>query len=95
MTDTTAIIVAEEPSTSGVSWPAIIAGAVASLALTLVLLTLGTGLGLAVVSPAWANEAFPAERSTSQAAFSCSSSRQWLQRSAVTSPAVLAPSGRA
>lgn len=55
MTDTTAIIVAEEPSTSGVSWPAIIAGAVASLALTLVLLTLGTGLGLAVVSP-WANE---------------------------------------
>ena len=43
-----------EPSVSGVSWPAIAAGAVASLALTLVLLALGTGLGLSVVSP-WGN----------------------------------------
>jgi hypothetical protein len=43
-----------EPSVSGVSWPAIAAGAVASLALTLVLLSLGTGLGLAAVSP-WGN----------------------------------------
>jgi hypothetical protein len=43
-----------EPSVSGVSWPAIAAGAVASLALTLVLLSLGTGLGLSVVSP-WGN----------------------------------------
>ena len=43
-----------EPSVSGVSWPAIAAGAVASLALTLVLLSLGTGLGLSAVSP-WGN----------------------------------------
>jgi hypothetical protein len=49
------VAVVAEPSTSGVSWPAIVAGALASLALTLVMLTLGTGLGLAVVSP-WGNE---------------------------------------
>jgi hypothetical protein len=36
---------------SGVSWAAIAAGAVASLALTLVLLSFGAGLGLAAVSP--------------------------------------------
>lgn len=40
-----------EPSVSGVSWPAVAAGAVASCALTLVLLAFGTGLGLSVVSP--------------------------------------------
>jgi hypothetical protein len=40
-----------EPSVSGVSWAAVSAGAVASLALTLVLLSLGSGLGLAAVSP--------------------------------------------
>ena len=45
---------AVEPSVSGVSWAAIAAGAVASLALTLVLLSFGTGLGLASVSP-WGN----------------------------------------
>src|SRR3979409_1040085 len=43
-----------EPSVSGVSWAAVLAGAVASLALTLVLLSLGAGLGFSVVSP-WAN----------------------------------------
>lgn len=48
-------IVVTEPPIAVVSWPAVIAGAVVSLALTLVLLTLGTGLGLAVVSP-WQNE---------------------------------------
>src|SRR3954453_19333002 len=42
-----------EPSISGVSWPAVAAGAVASCALTLVLIAFGTGLGLSVVSP-WA-----------------------------------------
>lgn len=46
--------VADEPSVSGVSWPAVAAGAVASLALTLVLIAFGTGLGLSVVSP-WGN----------------------------------------
>jgi hypothetical protein len=42
-----------EPSVSGVSWAAVSAGAVVSLALTLVLIAFGTGLGLSVVSP-WA-----------------------------------------
>ena len=40
-----------EPPISAVAWPAIAAGAVVSLALTLVLLAFGTGLGLSVVSP--------------------------------------------
>jgi hypothetical protein len=43
-----------EPSVSGVSWAAVLAGAVASCAVTLVLLSLGTGLGLSAVSP-WGN----------------------------------------
>jgi hypothetical protein len=42
-----------EPSVAGVSWPAVAAGAIASCALTLVLLSFGVGLGLSVVSP-WA-----------------------------------------
>ncbi len=45
---------AVEPSVSGISWAAVLAGAVASCALTLVLLSLGAGLGLSIVSP-WAN----------------------------------------
>src|SRR4030088_1410409 len=52
--DELAIDDAAEPSVSGVSWAAVLAGAVASLALTLVLLSLGAGLGFSVVSP-WAN----------------------------------------
>jgi hypothetical protein len=40
-----------EPAISGVSWPAVTAGAVVSCALTLVLLAFGIGLGLSVVSP--------------------------------------------
>src|ERR1700744_4368415 len=40
-----------EPSVPGVSWAAVAAGAVASLALTLVLLSFGAGVGFAVVSP--------------------------------------------
>jgi hypothetical protein len=43
-----------EPSVPGVSWAAVFAGAVASLALTLVLLSFGAGMGFSVVSP-WAN----------------------------------------
>ena len=43
-----------EPSIPGVSWAAVVAGTVASLALTLVLLSFGAGMGLAVVSP-WGN----------------------------------------
>jgi hypothetical protein len=34
-----------EPAVSGVSWAAVMAGAVASLALTLVLLSFGAGMG--------------------------------------------------
>lgn len=44
----------------GVSWGAVIAGAVAATALTLILLILGTGIGFASVSP-WANEGASAE----------------------------------
>jgi hypothetical protein len=43
-----------EPSVPGVSWAAVAAGAVASLALTLVLLSFGVGMGFSVVSP-WGN----------------------------------------
>lgn len=43
-----------ELPTSGVSWAAILAGALASLSLTLVLLWFGTGMGFSVVSP-WSN----------------------------------------
>jgi hypothetical protein len=52
LTEPPAVIV--EPSVSGVSWAAVLAGGIASCALTLVLLSLGTGLGLAAVSP-WGN----------------------------------------
>src|SRR6202007_675423 len=38
-------------TTSGVSWAAVIAGAAASCALTLLLLSFGAGMGFAVVSP--------------------------------------------
>jgi hypothetical protein len=40
-----------ELPTSGVSWAAVLAGALAALALTLVLLWFGTGMGFSVVSP--------------------------------------------
>jgi hypothetical protein len=43
-----------EPSVAGISWAAVLAGAIASCALTLVLLSLGAGLGFSVVSP-WSN----------------------------------------
>ena len=43
-----------EDSTSGVAWPAIIGGAFAAAALSLVLLAVGSGFGLASVSP-WSN----------------------------------------
>lgn len=43
-----------EPSVPGVSWAAVLAGAAASCALTLVLLAFGAGVGFSVVSP-WGN----------------------------------------
>jgi len=45
---------APETSGSGVAWPAIVGGAFAAIALTLLLVTLGSGFGLASVSP-WPN----------------------------------------
>jgi hypothetical protein len=57
MTDTVVVTpttAPDEPAISGVCWAAVAAGAVASLALTLVLLAFGTGLGLSAVSP-WSN----------------------------------------
>lgn len=41
----------QQPSTSAVSWGAILAGAAAAAALSLILLILGTGLGLSSISP--------------------------------------------
>jgi hypothetical protein len=46
--------VVEESHDSAANWPAIIAGALASVATTLILLAFATGLGLAVISP-WAD----------------------------------------
>jgi hypothetical protein len=51
---TTAATAADAGGRSAVSWAAIIGGAVASAALTLVLLALGAGIGLTTVSP-WSN----------------------------------------
>jgi hypothetical protein len=45
--------VAREVHATGVSWPAVIAGAFVAAALSLILLALGAGLGLSAVSP-WA-----------------------------------------
>lgn len=47
-------------SASAVSWAAIVGGALVAAATTLILIALGSGLGLAVVSP-WANGPSPAE----------------------------------
>jgi hypothetical protein len=51
-TDTTA---STESSSSAVSWGPIVAGAFAASTLTLILMLLGSGLGLTMVSP-WSNE---------------------------------------
>ena len=45
---------AEEAQVSAVSWAAIVAGGVASAALTLVLLAFGAGMSLSALSP-WSN----------------------------------------
>jgi hypothetical protein len=44
----------EDSSVSAVSWGAIVAGGVASAAITLLMFAFGTGMGFSVVSP-WAN----------------------------------------
>src|ERR1035438_4906951 len=43
-----------EAYSSGISWPAVIGGAFTAAALSLILITLGTGLGFSSVSP-WSN----------------------------------------
>src|ERR1700681_1463640 len=43
--------IANEAHSSGVSWPAVIAGAFVAAALSLILLALGTGIGLSAISP--------------------------------------------
>lgn len=50
----------ESANTSGVSWAAIFAGAIAAAALSLILILLGFGLGFSAVSP-WNNEGISAE----------------------------------
>lgn len=58
-------------SSSAVSWGAVIAGGLASAALTLILLSLGTGLGLAVISP-WSDWNVTAVRvATGAGIFTC------------------------
>jgi hypothetical protein len=52
--ETTDIFAKNEAYSSGVSWAAVIAGAFVAAALSLILLALGTGLGLSAVSP-WSN----------------------------------------
>lgn len=49
----------EVPNQSAVAWCAVFAGAVASAALSLILLFLGSGLGLTMISP-WGNEGISA-----------------------------------
>jgi hypothetical protein len=52
-----------EASMSGVSWPSVVGGAFAAAALTLILLALGSGFGLASVSP-WSNAGTSATKFT-------------------------------
>ena len=46
-----AATIVDAPSVAGVSWAAIVAGAVAAAALTLLLVAFGAGLGLSTISP--------------------------------------------
>ena len=55
-----------EARSSGVSWPAVIGGAVVTAALSLILLALGAGLGLSSVSP-WSHVGASAETVTTGA----------------------------
>lgn len=50
-------------NTSGVSWPAVFAGAAAAAALSLILIILGGGLGLSAVSP-WSTNNVPMGKAT-------------------------------
>jgi hypothetical protein len=48
---TRSVVIGDEPAVSGASWGAIFAGAAVSLAVTLLVIAFGTGLGLSAVSP--------------------------------------------
>lgn len=48
---TAAVATSAATTTSAASWPAIFAGAITAAAMSLILLVLGSGLGLAVISP--------------------------------------------
>jgi hypothetical protein len=52
----TGALLRNDTNSSGVSWGAVIAGAFAAAALSLILLALGTGIGFSAVSP-WGNSA--------------------------------------
>ena len=56
----TVIVENEQTPTSAVSWPAVIAGAVVTAALSLLLLALGSGIGFSVMNP-WASGPTAAE----------------------------------
>lgn len=62
-TPVSTLATAQESTVSAVSWPAVLAGAAASLALAMFLLSLGTGLGFSVVSP-WPGEGVSATTAT-------------------------------
>jgi len=47
-------VIADDSNVHGVSWPAVIAGAFVTAALSLILLALGAGIGLSAISP-WEN----------------------------------------
>jgi hypothetical protein len=48
---TASAVVADQHAESGVSWPAVAAGAVAAVALTLLLIAFGAGIGFSAISP--------------------------------------------
>jgi hypothetical protein len=72
ITDRVDVVVDTGPgASSAVSWGAVIAGGLASAALTLILLSLGTGLGLAVITP-WSDWNVTAVRvATGAGIFAC------------------------
>ena len=57
MTDTTTEVIPDDTRSSAVSWGAVIAGGLVTAALMLLLLALGTGIGLSAVSP-WSHSGF-------------------------------------
>lgn len=60
LTSETALTRTAAPDPSAVSWAAVFAGAVGAAAISLILILLGTGIGLSVISP-WSNDGASAE----------------------------------